>query len=85
MEFKQSYDPEGSLWREHAGFERSAPYMNYVDAYTQEMLDKIDEICRKYDLKPEGDVVIFQGNVAERFAQVLGISGITQENSILHC
>ena len=45
------------------------------------MLDKIDEICRKYDLKLEGDAAIFQENVAELFAQVLGISGITRENS----
>ena len=81
MDFKQSYDPDGSLWREHAGFERGAQYNNYVDVYTQEMLDKIDEICRKYDLKLEGDAAIFQRSAAELFAQVLGIPGITRENS----
>lgn len=81
MEFKQSYDPDGALWREHAGFEKPAQYNNYVDAYTQEMLDKIDEICQKYDLKLEGDAVIFQENAAEVFTQVLGISGIARENS----
>ena len=81
MDFKQSYDPDGSLWRENAGFERGAQYKNYVDAYSQEMLDKIDDICRKYNLKLEGDAVIFQENVAELFGEVLGISGITRENS----
>ena len=81
MDFEQSYDPEGSLWSEHSGFERSAPYRNYWDAYTQEMQDKIVEICEKYHLLPEGDVVIFQENTAERFAQVLGISGITKESA----
>lgn len=81
MEFKEHYDPDGSLRREHSGFEKPPQYNNYVDAYTQEMLDKIDEICRKYDLKLEGDAAIFQENVAELFAQVLGISGITRENS----
>lgn len=81
MEFKQSYDPDGALWREHTGFEKPAQYNNYVDAYTQEMLDKIDEICKKYNLKLEGNAVIFQESAAEVFTQVLGISGITRENS----
>lgn len=83
MDFKQSYDPDGSLWKSKDGFEKPARYNNYVDAYTQEMLDKIDEICEKYDLNLEGDAVIFQGSVAEMFAQVLGITGITKENADL--
>lgn len=83
MDFKQSYDPDGSLWRENAGFEKPARYNNYVDVYTQEMLDKIDELCEKYDLKLEGDAVIFQGSVADLFSQVLEIPGITGEKSYL--
>ena len=81
MAFKEHYDPDGSIRRKNTGFERGPQYRNYVDAYSQEMLDKIDEICKKYDLKLEGDAVIFQENVAEVFTHVLGITGITRENS----
>lgn len=83
MTFKEHYDPDGSLWHKNAGFERGAQYRNYVDAYSQEMLDKIDEICRKYDLKLEGDAVIFQESAAEVFTQVLEVPGITAEKSNL--
>ena len=80
MDFKQSCATEGSL---QSSFEKPTQYNNYVDAYTQEMLDKIDEICEKYDLKLEGDAVIFQESVAEVFTQVLGIPCITREKSAL--
>ena len=81
MDFKKSYDPEGSLWSTAGGFEKPARYNNYVDVYTQEMLDKIDEICQKYDLKLEGDAAIFQQGVADLFAQVTGIPSVVNENS----
>lgn len=81
MDFKKSYDPDGSLRREAGGFEKPARYNNYVDVYTQEMLDKIDEICQKYDLKLEGDAAIFQQGVADLFAQVTGIPSVVNENS----
>lgn len=83
MDFKKSYDPEGSLWSTAGGFEKPARYNNYVDVYTQEMLDKIDEICQKYDLKLEGDAAIFQQGVADLFAQVTGIPSVVNENSDL--
>lgn len=83
MDFKQRCDPDGSIWSASAGFQRPAQYNNYVDVYSQEMVDKIDEICEKYDLKLEGDAVIFQKNVAELFSQVLDIPGITGEKSNL--
>ena len=81
MDFKTSYDPDGSLRREAGGFEKPVRYNNYVDVYTQEMLDKIDEICQKYDLKLEGDAVIFQQGAADLFAQVTGIPSVVKENS----
>ena len=81
MEFKQQYDPDGALWQASHSFEKPVQYNNYVDVYSQEMIDKIDELCRKYDLKLEGDAAIFQQSVAEKFTQVLGITGITRENS----
>ena len=43
FEFTQSYDPDRSLWKASEGFEKPAQYNDYL-AYTQEMLDKIDEI-----------------------------------------
>ena len=45
MDFKQRCDPDGSIWSASAGFQRPAQYNNYVDVYSQEMVDKIDEIC----------------------------------------
>lgn len=83
MDFKQRYDPDGSIRSASEGFQRPARYNNYVDVYSQEMVDKIDEICEKYDLKLEGDAVIFQENVAELFNQVLDIPGITGEKASL--
>ena len=81
MAFKEQYDPDGSLWRKNAGFERGAQYRNYVDAYSQEMLDKIDEICRKYDLKLEGDAVIFQQEDQALLAQTLGFEHVVKPDS----
>lgn len=83
MEFKQSYDPDGSRWSENSGFEKPAQYNNYVDAYSQEMLDKIDELCQKYDLKLEGAAVIFQGGDGDLFAQVLGIDSVVNGEQYL--
>ena len=81
LDFKQRYDPDGSLWKAAGGFEKPAQYDDYTDAYTQEMLDKIDEICQKYDLLLTGDAVIFQQGDQDLLAQVLGIESVVKENS----
>ena len=61
MDFKQSYDPDETLRKAAGDFRRPAQYEDYTDAYTQDMLDKIDEICNKYGLKLSGEVAICQG------------------------
>lgn len=83
MEFKQSYDPDGTIWKENSGFEKPAQYNNYVDAYSQQMLDKIDELCQKYDLKLEGAAVIFQRSDGDLFSQALGIDSVVNGNQYL--
>ena len=35
-------------------FNKPEAYADYMGIYSQEMLDKLDEICRKYDLKLAG-------------------------------
>lgn len=82
FEFTQSYDPDRSLWKASEGFEKPAQYNDYL-AYTQEMLDKIDEICEKYGLKLVGDVAIFQQGDGDVFAQTLGIHSIAREDSAM--
>ena len=81
LDFKQSYDPDGSLRAGAADFEKPALYDDYTDAYTQEMLDKIDEICRKYDLLPAGDAVIFQQGDQALLAQTLGFEHVVKPDS----
>jgi len=59
FDFTSSYDPEGTLLREadRLGKEGSLDIPgNYSDqgCYTQEMVDKLDEICEEYSLKIPG-------------------------------
>lgn len=55
--FLESYDPDGNLQQSAYFHDFRAPdtYDGYV-CYTQEMMDKVDEICKTYDLTPHGKV-----------------------------
>lgn len=80
MDFQQSYDPDQSLWKAAGDFQKPAQYSSY-DAYTTEMLDKIDEICGKYGLKLAGDSAIYQGNDTGVLEQILDFSSVVKENA----
>lgn len=71
LEFKETYDPDLSLLDED-GF-RAGPEYDAYSAYTQEMVDKIDEICSKYDLKPAGQIVYVNPWQTDVMLDVLGI------------
>ena len=80
MDFRQSYDPDQSLRKAAGDFQKPAQYSSY-DAYTADMLDKIDEICGKYGLKLAGDSAIYQGNDTSVPEQILDLSSVVKENA----
>ena len=53
LEWKASYDPEKKLYSEEARAAFPEEYQPYV-VYTQEMKDKLDAICDKYDVELMG-------------------------------
>ena len=71
LEFKETYDPDLSLLDED-GFQAGPEYDAY-SAYTQDMVDKIDEICGKYGLQPAGQIVYVDPWQTEVMMNVLGI------------
>lgn len=81
-EFEQSYDPDMSLMMaaDQAGFVPPEAYQAY-HVYTQEMIDKVDEICQKYNLQPAGKEVLVQLYQQEVFFQVLGLDGLLKTDS----
>ncbi|MDO5400388.1 MAG: hypothetical protein Q4F17_05320 [Eubacteriales bacterium] len=76
-EFEESYDPDYTKLQkaEEAGYQAPEAYTMYP-CYTQEMVDKVDAICKKYNLKPLGKLWGEQRDVQKMF-QMLGIPGIT--------
>ena len=76
-EFKQAYDPDhsilNSIWGNVPEFPKEYDFYN---PYTQEMVDKIDQICEKYDLKLMGTPV--EAQTSKCMLEYLGI-----ENALL--
>ena len=74
-DFMQSYDPDRaiqkSVWGNYPDF--PAEYAAY-DPYSQEMVDKIDEIAAKYGLKLMGAPIELHGY--KRFYQEMGIDSL---------
>lgn len=75
-DFLAAYDPDGSLLAaaDTDDFQEPMEYMAYI-CYTQEMLDKIDAICDKYDLDLLGPTYLTEH--AWQVFDAVGISGIT--------
>ncbi|MDO5400389.1 MAG: hypothetical protein Q4F17_05325 [Eubacteriales bacterium] len=75
-EFEESYDPDYTKLQkaEEAGYQAPEAYTMYP-CYTQEMVDKVDAICKKYNLKPLGK--LWGETDHEKMFQMLGIPGIT--------
>lgn len=67
LAFEESYDP-GPV-----EFQVPEAYQAY-NCYTQEMIDKVDEICAKYGLEPMGARVFDED--AQSFFEALGIRGV---------
>lgn len=55
QEFRDAYDPDKSiLYANNKTFKCPEAYASY-HCYSQEMVDKVDEICEKYGLQPLGN------------------------------
>lgn len=81
-EFEQGYDPDMTLMMaaDQAGFVPPEAYQAY-HVYTHEMIDKVDEICQKYNLQPAGKEVLVQLYQQDVFFQVLGLNGLLKAGS----
>ena len=81
-EFEESYDPDRTLMMEadQAGFVPPEEYQAY-GVYTQEMIDKVDEICQQYDLQLAGKEVLVQRYQQDVFFQALDLDDLLKEGS----
>lgn len=61
-------------------FDAPAEYDAYLVA-NQEMQDKIDELCEKYDLKLLGPITGFEDYQQDIFFDALGLSGLTKPDA----
>lgn len=61
LDFKEQYDPDGTLMKENNMNESGVPEQYYItyDCYTFEMMDKLNEILDKYHLNALGTWIYF--------------------------
>ncbi len=74
-EFEKTYDPDHQIFYAQADdpFEPAREY-DFYGPYTQEMVDKIDEICAKYGLKLIGERV--KAQTSDDMQEYLGIETV---------
>lgn len=72
MEFSEDYEPDLSAAEE---FDIPAGYEIY-GAFTQEMVDRVDEICAKYGLKPVGTLARMQSYQFDVLYEALGFDSL---------
>ncbi len=74
-EFEKTYDPDHQKFyaQKDDPFEPAREY-DFYGPYTQEMVDKIDEICEKYDLKLVGQQV--KAQTSDDMREYLGIESV---------
>lgn len=81
-EFEQSYDTDNKLLNEADKNPINVPseYDAYF-VYTQEMMDKVDEIASKYDLELAGAIAMAEEFQMNTFFHALGIGNLHQEDA----
>lgn len=79
-EFLETYDQDGTLLKQADtdDFQEPIEYMSYT-CYTQEMKEKIDEICAKYHLQLLGP--LYLSNSSEQMLASLGIANIAADTA----
>ena len=78
--FNENYDPDMKLMDEanKNPIDISRDYDAYF-VYTQEMVDKVDEIAAKYGLKPAGQIAVTNHWDTDLFFESLGLSNLHRE------
>ena len=73
-EWLETYDTDGTVWDSHEayGADFGEEYSTY-GIYSQEMKEKLDEICEKYDLKLLGKM--YEDPDVEAACEAMGIQG----------
>ena len=71
--FLDSYDPDNTILYASNDFERPDAYYSYF-CYSQEMVDKIAEICEKYGLEPLGKPWVYRQ--ADHLFDAVGIDTV---------
>lgn len=77
--FENSYDQDRELLYANNFFNAPRAYDGYK-VYTQEMMDKVDEICQKYNLEKMGQIWLEQTNMPFMF-DILGIEGVIAQDA----
>ena len=79
-EFEQSYDQDGKLLAQadEDPMDVPAEYDAYF-VYTQEMMNKVDEIAGKYGLELAGPIAMMENREMEIFFEALGLEDLHRE------
>ena len=81
-EFQESYDPDGALLTDEPDIPGIPNQYEYTySCYTQEMVDKVDEIAAKYNLKLLEGWIPFQRYQSDIFLEETGIRSLLRQDS----
>lgn len=81
-EFQESYDPDGALLTDEPDIPDIPNQYEYTySCYTQEMVDKVDEIAAKYNLKLLEGWIPFQRYQSDIFLEETGIQSLLLPDS----
>ena len=81
-EFQESYDPDGALLTDEPDIPDIPNQYEYTySCYTQEMVDKVDEIAAKYNLKLLEEWIPFQRYQSDIFLEETGIQSLLLPDS----
>ena len=81
-EFQESYDPDGALLTDEPDIPDIPNQYEYTySCYTQEMVDKVDEIAAKYNLKLLKEWIPFQRYQSNIFLEETGIQSLLLPDS----
>lgn len=82
QEFLSTYDPDNSILYANDKFQTPKAYESY-SCYSQDMIDKINEICEKYELEPLGKAWFFDR--VEDVFEAVDIESAFAENAQYDC
>lgn len=83
--FQESYDPDGKLMTDEANLGSIPDQYEYTyGCYTQEMVEKVNELADKYNLKLLDTYLLIQRYQADVFLQETGIGSLQREGGNYH-